>query len=429
MTTLTAEPINWSISQKIAFRFFAIFFFLYIFFNPNGVIPGFYGIYSFYIGFFHKLMVWIARHILHLAKPITVFTNGSGDTTYDYLIILFMAVVAAASTIVWSVIDRRERNYNKLFYWVTVIVRFYIAITMVAYGSFKIIKLQFPYPSPVRLLEPVGNMSPMGLAWTYVGYSTGFNYFTGFAELACGLLLFFRRTTIAGALLGVVVAGNIMAINYCYDVPVKLLSTTLVAMCIFLLAKDTRRLINFFFLNRAALPANLSPHRFNKKWKNITAATIKYLLIAYVVTGTFDDAIETAKGYGDKAKKPPFFGIYNVQTFVRGHDTLPPLTTDTTRWSKLIISNGGAATKLMNDSVKLYNFKVDTVKHTFTMNTYADTLHKFKLTYSSIKPGIILLKGVWKKDTVQIWLTNYDLNNFLLNRRGFHWINEHPFNK
>jgi len=29
----------------------------------------------------------------------------------------------------------------------------------------------------------------MGLAWNFMGYSTGYNYFTGIAELSCGLLL------------------------------------------------------------------------------------------------------------------------------------------------------------------------------------------------------------------------------------------------
>lgn len=429
MTTTTAEPAYWSAAQKIAFRFFMIFFILYIFFNPNGVIPFYDGIYNLYIEPFHKLIPWIGAHVLHLAKPITAFTGGSGDTTYDYVIILFMTIVSVVVTAIWSITGRKTSNYNKLLYWLTVVIRYYVAITMVLYGSIKIIKLQFPAPGPGRLIQPLGSMSPMGLAWTYMGYSTGFNIFTGMAELTCGLLLFFRKTTTLGAVLGLVVAGNIMAVNYCFDVPVKLLSTFLVLMSLFLLARDFRRLINFFVLNRETLPSNLSPHRFKSRWKNITLITVKYLIVSYVVIGYMISAVQAGAQYGDNAKKPPLYGLYNVESFIKNNDTLPSLTTDTTRWSKLVIGNRYSQVKYMNDTLRNYNFVLDTGKHKITVSTFSDTLHKFVLNYTLQKPGVILLKGAWKKDSVQIRLRKVDLNDFLLLKRGFHWVNEFPFNR
>jgi len=431
MTTVTAEPINWSISQKVAFRFFLLFFVLYMFFNPNGVLPFSDTLANIYIQPFHTLIPWVAKHILHLPKPITIFTNGSGDTTYDYVIILFMAFVSAVGTVVWSITGRNTKNYNKLLYWLTVIVRYYVAITMVAYGSFKVIKLQFPSPSPGKLIEPLGNMSPMGLAWTYLGYSVGFNYFAGCAELLCGLLLFFRKTTTLGAIIGLVVAGNIMAINYCFDVPVKILSTFLVLMCIFLLLTEFTRLVNFFFKNTTALPSNLSPHRFKDRWKNITLAVIKYALVVYVVLGTLIGAVQSGAEYGDSAKKPALYGLYKVETFVKNHDTLPPLTTDTNRWSKFIIGRyeGNAQINLMNDSVKRVAIKTDTVKHQLIFNNSADTVHKFAFTYSMSKTGEFTLIGKWKQDSLHIRLRRYDEKDFFLLKRGFHWVNEFPLNK
>ncbi len=47
-----AQPINyftWSLGQKLAFRFFFLFFVLYIFFNPNGVFPGIDTLFGIYI--------------------------------------------------------------------------------------------------------------------------------------------------------------------------------------------------------------------------------------------------------------------------------------------------------------------------------------------------------------------------------------------
>jgi hypothetical protein len=430
MTSTTAEPVYWSSSRKLTLRFFLLFFIQYIIFNPNGVLPNIDILYEIYIEPIHKLIVWFAANVLHPAKPITIFTNGSGDTTYDYVLLLFIVIAAVIGALIWTLADRKARNYNNLFYWLTVIVRYYVAITMVTYGCVKIIKLQFPGPSPDRLMQPFGNASPMGLAWTYMGYSTGFNYFTGMAELSCGLLLFFRKTATLGAIVGLVVAGNIMAVNYAFDVPVKLLSTILVAMCLYLLSKDAIRLINFFFLNKVAQPANLGPHTFKKRWKNITLTTVKYILVIYTIGMNFYGDVQAMSQYGDKAKKPPLYGIYNVQSFVRNNDSIAPLKTDTTRWDKMSISySGSARLVMMNDSSKRYNFVIDTVKHTIIMNTYADTVNKAYYTYSQPTKDMLLLKGKFKKDSLNISLKKYDLNKFLLLRRGFHWVNEYPLNR
>lgn len=428
MSTTIAEPVYWSVSKKAGFRFALIFFLSYIFFNPNGAYPN--PVVNLLTDSLHNLVIWFAKHVLHLGKPITAFTGGSGDTTYDYVLLLVVFASSFVAATLWTLLDRKVRNYNKLYYWLTVIVRFYLGIMMLQYGFIKVIKLQFPSPSLGRLLEPYGDSSPMGLAWTYIGYSTGFNYFAGIAEVSCGLLLLFRRTSVLGALLGVVVAGNIMVINYCFDVPVKLLSTALVVMSIFLLLRDAERLANVFFLNKTALPANLSPHQFKKRWKNITLIVVKYLIIVYVLAGNITNDISFASQYGDKAKKPPLYGIYKVETFVRNQDTIAPLATDTSRWSRLVISYAGdAQIRLMNDSSKNVSFKVDTQIHHIVINTYADTMVRFHFNYTKPQPGVLLLKGKWQQDSLKIKFNRFDEKQFLLMRRGFHWINEYPLNK
>ena len=90
---------------------------------------------------------------------------------------------------------------------------------------------------------------------------------------------------------------------------------------------------------------------------------------------------------------------------------------------------GGVQVKLMNDSMKFYSFVPDTVKHKIVVNTYADTLHKYQFTYSLQKPDVMLLSGKWKQDSLHIRLRRLDHTQFLLLRRGFHWVNEFPFNR
>jgi hypothetical protein len=111
METTTAA--SWSFIQKFLFRFFLILFLLYIFFNPNGVLPYSDYAFNFYIPPFHKLMVWIGKNILDLPYPITVFTNGSGDTTYDYVVVFFITAISLVAAIAWSILDVQLRGYDK----------------------------------------------------------------------------------------------------------------------------------------------------------------------------------------------------------------------------------------------------------------------------------------------------------------------------
>lgn len=429
---MTATPayFEWNFTKKVLFRFFFLFFILYIFFNPNGVFPGIDTLFGIYIEPFHKLIPWFAKHILHLSYDITVFTNGSGDTTYDYVTLLVTALIALLGCIVWTVVDRKRASYNRLYYWLTVFLRYYAAFTMLTYGFVKVYKLQFPSPSLGRLIQPYGNSSPMGLAWTFMGYSKGYNYFTGCAEVLSGVLLLFRRTSVAGAVLTLIVMGNVMAMNYCFDIPVKLLSSMVVIMALFLLAKDSHRILNFFFLNKATEPGKIFAPPVKKRWLRITLLWFKILLVAYTLGMTIYSSADSLTKYGDQAPKPPLYGIYDVNTFVKNTDTLPPLKTDSVRWGKIVVNYAGAVSiKLINDSSKQFAFEPDTLKKRIVMYSWDDTLHKAFFTYTMPQKDILEMKGQWKDDFLFIRMKKFDLNNFRLVNRGFNWINEYPFNR
>lgn len=434
MEQLPGTSPTWTASQKIAFRFFSVFFLLYIFFDPNGVVPFSDNLFEIYIKPFHRLIPWIGQHILHLSYPITVFTNGSGDTTYDYVTLLLTVILAAIGCVVWTMLDRRRAGYQTLQYWLLVVVRYYLATTMIQYGVVKIIKLQFPAPGLTRLLEPYGNSSPMGLAWTFMGYSHGYNYFAGIAETLAGFLLLFRRTTAFGAFLAFIVGANIMAMNYCFDIPVKLLSTMIVVMALFLLSENIRGLFNLFFLHGTVRLRSVKPPVIKKRAWFLTWRIVKILFIGYVLVGTVTDAALSMSKYGETAPKVALRGIYYVKTFIRNRDTIAPLQTDTTRWRQVLIDGSPeyarASIRAMNDSsAGSWSFQPDTVHHTLTLFRAADTTKKYHFTYRFPKKDSLVLEGAWKGDSVQISLQRYDLQNFLLVRRGFNWINEYPMNR
>jgi hypothetical protein len=430
---LQPTPTEWSFGKKLAFRFFFLFFPLYIFFNPNGVIPLSELVFDFYIEPFHQLIPWIAKHVLNMSPDITVFTNGSGDTTYDYVVVLFIIFLSLVGAMIWAALDRKRTNHIQLYYWLTAVVRYYAAFTMLTYGLVKVIKLQFPFPDPWRLLEPYGDSSPMGLAWTFMGYSEGYNYFTGGAEVLGGVLLFFRRTTTLGAMVTFAVMGNVMAMNYCFDIPVKLLSTMLVIMAVFLMAKDLQRLYYFFFANKAAPPSNLSAPYLNSKALRISLRIFKVLLIVYGVGNLLVGSIDSMSQYGDRAQIAPLWGIYNVETFIRNNDTVPPLQTDSTRWKQMIVGGykGYPRTHIkgMNDSLQPYVMRTDTIKKQFVIFPRRDSTFKNTLAYHYPDKEHLVVQGTWEKDSIYVRMKIYDVNKFLLVNRGFRWVNEYPFNR
>jgi uncharacterized membrane protein YphA (DoxX/SURF4 family) len=433
----TPLPLQWTNAQRILFRFFFTYFLLYIFFNPNGVVPGSDAAFEYYIQPFHRLIPWIAQHILHLSKKITVFTNGSGDTTYDNIVLLFLTVLAILTCLVWTLLDRKRRSYNILFYWLTTIIRYYLGITMLYYGYAKVFKLQFPAPGLGRLLETYGESSPMGLAWTYMGYSTGYNLFTGLAEVTAGFLLLFRRTTAIGAFLAFIVSANIMAMNMSFDIPVKLLSTTMVLMSLFLLGENIRRLFGLFFLGRTTRLSIVASPRIKKKALRISLIVLKSLIVLYVVIGSAVDSIKTMHTYGDHAPHPPLYGIYNIQLFRNNKDTLPALQTDTIRWKQLVIDGSAndpyAMLKMMNDTLTAYSLRIDTTQRVLMVSDFRDSTKKWRLHYRpAVKDSLVLWGSRFRgkqADSVSMVMVRYPAERFWLTSRGFNWINEFPYNR
>lgn len=160
----------WNSYKKISFRFFFLLLSLFIILNNNGDFTFLSSVLQLPNLVLHDLIPWFSKHIIHYNYDFTIYTNGSGDTSYDWVLLLFIFLVSVIGSIIWSILDRKRKSYNTAYYWLVVLVRFYLAFTLILYGAIKVIKLQFPDPSLMRLLQPFGNASPMGLAWTFLGF-------------------------------------------------------------------------------------------------------------------------------------------------------------------------------------------------------------------------------------------------------------------
>ncbi|WP_223032723.1 DoxX family protein [Hanstruepera marina] len=407
---------NWSTLSKIFFRFIFSYFVLYILFTFSG-------------GLFQTSLKWIGSTILGINYDYDISGYGSGDHTFSYVKLFSGFLLSVLTTTIWSIVDRKRPSYNALLYWFLVLLRLYLIYFMLVYGFVKVFKSQFPYPSLSRMLQPLGEFSPMGLAWTYMGYSNGFNIFTGTLEVIAGLLLISKRTQTLGALMVVGVMTHVAAMNFMYDIPVKLFSVHLVLMALFIFSTDSKRFCNVFLFNK---PTESSQYfRPNKEplYNKITF-WMKIVLLILVLVMILPRGLSNSKKWGDKREKPYLYGIWEAAYFIKNKDTLPPLVTDYDRWRYLIIDYKDRATvKTMTDDIRAYNFIIDSTKQKASIfKRDSDTLNN-NFNYKNPNKYFLELEGVIDNDSLHIILNKVDHEKFMLNSRGFNWINERPFNR
>jgi multidrug transporter EmrE-like cation transporter len=352
--------------------------------------------------------------------------NGSGDTTFEYVRLFTIALLAVLAAAVWSLLDRRRPSHARLDDALRTYVRYVLGFTMLSYGMAKVIPSQFPFPSVERLTTTYGESSPMGLLWTFMGYSPAYNLFSGLMESIAGVLLFWRRTTTLGALLAVVVMANIVALNFCYDVPVKLYSSNLLAMAVFLLLPEAKRLGGLFLANRPAPSVVLRPFpatgRRRWAWRGVKAAFVLWIVFANV-----SQAIESSSTYGPGVPKPILFGAYEVDEFVKDGASLPASLTSADRWRR--VSFGRYATfwvRRMDDVRERYVLEIDEKNGKITLTPFSDRSRHDPWTYRRADEDHVELEGTIQGAKVTVKLKKIEDEHFPLVERGFHWINEAP---
>jgi hypothetical protein len=414
-------------SGRIAFRFAFVYFLLYLLPFPLHYLPGLGILAEWHDAVWRAVVPWVATHLLGITRPLMLAETGSSDRTFDYIQILCIAVTALVAALVWSFVDHRRRDYRLLDDRLRTIVRYALAMAMLNYGYIKVFKTQFPGPDPERLIESYGESTPMGLMWTFMGYSYAYTLFSGIGELVGAMLLFFRRTTAAGALLLVALLTNVCVLNYSYDVSAKLFSTHLLLLAIFLFAPAAPRLARAL-VGAPAQPAPLPPPTQWAQRRGLRAGLKTLVIGAAVVTG-FIQTRSLYRTYGDGAPRPPLYGVLEVESFIRNGVTIPPLLTDTTRWHRLVVRRPGAVRVDRANGSAEYLAATDTLQRRLTLWTWRDTTHKSVFAYASLDSGRLALAGRWGNDSLEVRLRRLDLQRMPLLRRGFHWINEFPLNR
>jgi hypothetical protein len=412
----------WHPFTRTGFRFAFVYLLLFNLPFPLSAIPYVSKVGEFYDSIWTWLVPRVARVAFHI--EITSEFNGSGDRTFDYVFVATLLLISLAIMVIWTLFDRKRLSYPTLYRWLSVYVRFALGTTMIGYGAYKVISSQFPAPTLDRLMQPYGESSPMGLLWTFMGASEPYTMFVGFAEMIAGILLFPRKTSTLGALMSVAVLSNVVALNFSYDVPVKLYSLHLLAMAIFLLLPDARRLANFFILNRSTEYVRMEPLFRRPLWHRSALVFSSLLLI--LVTGTsLYESYDQRRQY--KGERSPLYGVWDVEDFSLGQ---PTTTSPAQRWSRVIFDSfPRLAVQTPTNPHERFSLQLDQEKRTLTLGKRDDPDWKTVLSYEQVNPDVITLAGKLNGSEMTARLHRSKEQKFLLTDRGFHWINEVPFNR
>lgn len=423
---------QWSLAGHVAFRFCFVYFGLFSLYTqvfgglisiPTVDIPDPASLWP-----MRQIVFWTAAHIFHAKLPLVYAGSGSGDKTFDWVVAFCLLVFAALATAIWSALDRRRENYVTLAKWFRLFIRFSLASTMIGYGVDKVIPLQMPLPYLTRLIEPFRNFSPMGVLWSSIGASPAYEIFAGCAELLGGVLLVCPRTAMLGALVCVADMTQVFMLNMTYDVPVKLFSFHLLLMALFLLAPESQRLLDFFLHNRA-VASSTQPQLFSTPRGNRIALMAQIIFGMWMVGVSVYGAWSGWHTYGNGQPKSPLYGIWNVDDLSIDGQLRSPLVIDYDRWRRAVFDfPDGMAFQRMDDSFAYYGASINTKDRTLALTKYSDQNWKASFTFQRPAEDQLILDGAMDSHKIHMQLRMMDRSKFLLLNRGFHWVQEYPFN-
>ena len=332
---------NWKGYELLLFRFFFVYF----------IIQALPLDWKYYKNIFQ--INWAAlpySDIFNLTRYAPKFLPGA-DSFYNWAI---AAVIALIVFVIWTLSDQHKKEYNLLSYWLRVLVRYRLAIGVIGYGFIKLFPLQAPLPSLSSLNTHYGDLSNWKIFSISLGIVPGYESFLGLVEIAAGVLLFFRKTSIIGAFIVILFTGNVFLSNLAYEGGEHIYSLYLVSLALFLLSFEVIRLYTLFGLEKPVSP-NRYKALFRARWQRIGRLTIKGLFIFFFIFlygfKTYSGARTDPYQYPKTAGMKNAAGLYDVSEFRINNRLLPYSATDPVRWKDVVFENWATVSIRSNQPV------------------------------------------------------------------------------
>ena len=389
---------------------------------------------------------WLAPHFQDLFRlttymPQVIFPESIWgiESFINWLLILGIALIGS---VIWGIVDKKNKEYDQLYYWLRVLLRYRLAVAIIGYGVLKLFKLQLPEPTLSDLHTSYGDYLP----WKIYSLSTGigsafYEQSIGLVEIIAGLLLLFRKTTTIGASIIIFVLTNIVIANFAYEIGEHVYSAYLLSIALFLLAYDLPRCYHVFVKRQFTKAAGFKPV-FSESWLRNSRIVLKSLVVLFFIFYGF----KTNAGLADHWPFPKMaglhnaYGFYNVSEFKVNNQEIPYSLTDSLRWNNVVFEKWNTISVKTNRSAPIdfstpavdyaternyesagnagrhfYGYQIDTVSNQIKLFGKNIKGEKINFNYSRPDHATIILSGKNEEsDSLRIVLTKVN-KKYLLN--------------
>lgn len=277
--------------------------------------------------------------ICRFGSGIGLFGNTFfGNSVLGYANWLTTLLIATVGGLLWTLIaksrKKERREYDRLYYWLNVIVRYRAGLGIIGFGFTKLLPVQMPYPSYGILDTDYGDLTSQKIFWLSFGIVPWYQIFAGVLEVLAGALLLFRKTVAIGAALLVGALAAIVVVNLAYDGGVHVYSGYFVLLGLFLLVPYYKPFSDLFIHERPAYVKLFFPV-FDKNWQYFRIGFKSVILFVFLGVFFYLQLIDFLY---DPYKQPSTPGVkelrgnYNVTEFRINNEVLPYDPLDSVRW-------------------------------------------------------------------------------------------------
>jgi hypothetical protein len=303
----------------------------------------------------------------------------------------------------WSYIENKtNKNSQEILGLLNSFLAFALSFHFTKWGLLKILRIHMT--TSLGLMEmPMTMVSGEKQLSHFFGQSYPMVCVLGIAEIAGAIFILFRRTRLLGAVILLVMAGNIIVIDVLYEVYNPLREAIVLFLgALYLLFQDKEKVFDFFFQASSNLP--------NFNFKNYT------LKIALKLMALIIPVVILAPMY-KKQYRPGLTGKYNITKMLVNGKAQEIDQQNESTFSKVYFDLGDFFIFTNNSFKKrqMGHFEINETTREFeTTWTYPEGVKdKFKGKVTKLdKNNRMKLSGIMGKDTLNLELEKIEIKNF-----------------
>ena len=361
---------------------------------------------------FGKIILNLSYYLFSTTQD---YQEISSDSSSMYILIFILIGLSVILSVVLLPFRKWYEDQDRVLGLIRSILCYYLALQLLKYGADKIFKSQFYLPEPNILYTPLGNLDKDILFWSTMGTSYAYNVFLGSIEMISALLLIYKRTRVIGLLLACGIFTNIIAINFSFDISVKLYSTFLFIISLLALGPIIPSLYKFLTgigsnsINLASSFSFLSKR---------SRAFVKISVILLMSVEVFYPNFKSGNFNDDAAPRPFLHGAYAVQEILEVESS--SLMSSLPIKRVFIHRNGYIIFQDLDDEMRDFKLDIDLINNQLLLTDYFQDQIKLNYQYS-LSDSILGLQYYYQGKEYKLVAKGLDWRSLPALGNVFHW--------